>query len=372
VRVLFLTRYGERAASSRQRCYQFLPLLAEAAIQAEVSPLLSDDYVVSLNAGRSPRLTRIATAYLRRLGVLLRIRGRYDLVWIEKEALPWLPAWPELALFKLAGVPVVLDYDDAVFHAYDQHRNPLVRLMLGRKIAKLMAAARRVISGNPYIGEWARKHGARDVVELPTVVDVDRYHGTPRQHDGRPFTIGWIGSSLTSAYLEPLRPMLAELAQRLPLRILLSGANPQALDGLPVDRRAWSLEREAEDLALCDVGIMPLPDEPWERGKCGYKLIQYMASALPVIASPVGVNRNIVLPGVTGFLAEEPAAWSAALERLAHDPELRDRMGLAGRHRAEQHYSLAVAAERLCEFLSNASYPPPGSINGPSEVRSSR
>ena len=148
-----------------------------------------------------------------------------------------------------------------------------------------------------------------------------------------------------------MRPALLELSTQLPLRIVLIGGNPSALAGLPVEHRRWSLETEAEEIAKLDIGIMPLSDGLWERGKCGYKLIQYMASWLPVVASPVGANTEIVIPGITGFLAESHADWISAVLDLWQNPELRQKMGTAGRRRAEERYSLRVAAPQLIGAL---------------------
>jgi glycosyltransferase involved in cell wall biosynthesis len=358
LRVLFLTRYGRRGASSRQRCFVYIETLREAGIDSDVCPFLGDDYVHRLHSGRPVSVPAVLRAYADRLRVLLRTR-RYDVLWIEKEALPWLPAWSELALVKMAGTRIVVDYDDAAFHAYDQHRNGLVRRVLGGKIDRVMAAADLVIVGNSYLARRAQAAGGRAVAELPTVVDLHDYPQRQPEavHRQTPFTLGWIGSSLTSAYLEWLHPALTELAARQSFRIILMGASPAALAGFPVERVAWSLEAEAAHLASFDVGVMPLPDLPWERGKCGYKLIQYMASSLPVIASPVGANCEIVLPGETGFLAETQADWVAALDRLAQDPALRWRMGAAGRRRAEQHYSLQARAPELIDLLYNIAAP---------------
>lgn len=264
-----------------------------------------------------------------------------------------MPASIELGLFKMAGARIVVDYDDATFHAYDRHRNPLVRAILGAKIDRVMKAADLVIVGNAYLGARAKAAGARRIAELPTVVDLRNYPPAPRRQKGggEPLTIGWIGSPLTSSYLDLLRPALAALTARIPLRLLLIGAAPTALAGLPVERVAWSQDTEAAEIARCDVGVMPLPDLPWERGKCGYKLIQFMASALPVVASPVGANRDIIVPGETGFLAARGADWVSLLSRLHHDPQLRRRMGEAGRRRAEQLYSLQITAPRLVDLL---------------------
>lgn len=358
LRVLFLTRYGRLGASSRQRCFLYLEALRDAGIAADVHPLLGDNYVRRLHSGQRTRFTAVFFAYLSRLVVLLRTR-HYDLLWIEQEALPWLPALVELGLLSLAGTKIVVDYDDAAFHRYDQHRNPLVRKLLGRKIDRVMAAADLVIVGNSYLARRAQTAGAHAIPELPTVVDLRGYPErqlAPRDRQ-LPFTLGWIGSSLTSAYLEWLRPALAELAAKGSFRIILVGATPMALAGFPVERVVWSPETEAAQLARFDVGVMPLPDLPWERGKCGYKLIQYMASSLPIVASPVGANRDIVVPGETGFLADTRADWVAALTRLAQDGALRQRMGMAGRRRAEEHYSLQTRAPEFIGLLYNVAAP---------------
>lgn len=352
LRVLFLTRYGRLGASSRQRCFLYLEALNAAGIGGDVCPFLGDDYVCRLNSGLPIGIARILRAYARRLMVLLRAR-RYDLLWVEKEALPWLPAWPELALFRMAATRTIVDYDDALFHAYDQHRSAVVRGLLGFKIDRIMSAADLVVVGNSYLGRRAKAAGARAVAEIPTVVDVkcylERRFASPRA--AARFNIGWIGSSLTSSYLEMLRPALSELASRLPLRIILIGAAEGVLAGLPVERVPWSLKTEATELARFDVGLMPIPDRPWERGKCGYKLIQYMASALPVVASPVGANREIVVSGETGFLAETDDEWLASLSRLYHDPKLRHTMGAAGRQRAIAKYSLMAVAPGLIDLF---------------------
>jgi glycosyltransferase involved in cell wall biosynthesis len=358
MKALFLTRYGRLGASSRQRGFLYLDELRDAGITADVCPFLDDEYILNLYAGRATSLPLILRSYAARLMALLQRHG-YDLLWIEKEALPWIPAWAELVLLRMVGTKIVVDYDDAVFHTYDQHRNRFVRKLLGFKIDRIMSIADLVIVGNSYLGLRAKAAGARAVVELPTVVDLRSYPDPvlARADDEGPFTLGWIGSPLTSAYLEPLRPALVELAARQSFRIVLVGASPTALAGLPVERVAWSLETEAAQLARFDVGLMPLPDLPWERGKCGYKLIQYMASSLPVVASPVGANRDIVVPGETGFLAETWADWGAALDRLAQDPALRQRMGAAGRRRVEQRYALQTRAPELIDLLYNVAAP---------------
>jgi glycosyltransferase involved in cell wall biosynthesis len=355
LRILALTRYGSRGASSRLRTFQYGPALQYEGIVLDVWPLLPDAYLERLYATGSFSLPMFAAAYAKRM--LLGITAaRYDLLWIEKELFPWLPAVVEESW--LAGKPpFVVDYDDAIFHNYDQHRRPLVRHLLGRKIDWLMRHAQAVIVGNGYLAKRARMAGAREVEIIPTVVDLGRY----RTRDALPqvdsLTIGWIGTPRTVFYLERFRPVLAALIQRFPairFRLLAIGPSALAWDGLPVEVRPWSEATEASDLHECDVGIMPLDDDAWSRGKCGYKLVQYFACGLPVVASPVGVNRELVDHGGNGFLAASAEDWLAALTALCRDPGLGQRMGRAGRSLVEERYCIAATAPRLAAILRRA------------------
>jgi len=355
LRVLALPRYGRLGASSRLRFYQFLPLLESAGIQVAAVPLSSDDYVARLYAGQRPGPLSIARDYLRRLRQLAGV-GRYDLLWVEKELFPGAPALLERWLGR-AGVPYVVDYDDATFHRYDRSANPLLRHLWPHKIDVAMRQSRAVVAGNAYLAARASGAGARTVVVLPTVVDLARYRVEPRAASA--FAIGWMGTPVTQKYLAPIAGTLAEVCAEGAARVILVGATADlALPATcPVDRRPWSEAREAADLAEFDVGVMPLADTEWERGKCGYKLIQYMAAGRPVVASAEGTNRNIVEHGVSGFLATTAEEWRAALRRLRDDPALRARMGQAGRRRVEEHYSLATAAPRLVAVLRAAAEP---------------
>ncbi len=297
--ILLLSRYSHLGASSRLRFYQYLPFLESRGIEVTVAPLLDDDYVKGLYGSNVP-IVRVLRAYMARLGIMLRAK-RFDLVWLEKEMLPWLPGWLEFGLFP-GGVSMVVDYDDAVFHRYDQHQFSWVRALLGKKIDAVMRRADLVIVGNDYLGDRARQAGARRVELLPTVVDAARYAVVASALDG-PVTIGWIGSPSTAKHLLPVVPVLQEMVDSRGARVVAVGVNTEQVKGLPIEVRGWSEHSEVSDIQQFDIGIMPLPDEPFERGKCGYKLIQYMACGKPVVASPVGVNRVIVREGGGGFFA---------------------------------------------------------------------
>ena len=352
MKVLALTRYCRAGASSRVRFHQYLPALEAAGIQVEMAPLFSDAYVRGLQTGHRSVL-EAARAYAGRT-LDLRRAGGFDLLWIEKEALPWLPARLERAL--LAGaVPFVLDYDDAVFHAYDQHRSPWVRQLLAGKHPALMRRAALVLVGNDYLASFAREAGARRVEMVPTVIDLERYRApdVARRPAGALPCVGWIGQRATAAFLSPLAPTFQRLAAEGHARFTAVGIDAASL-GLPMASIPWTEDTEVESISGFDIGIMPLVDEPFERGKCGYKLIQYMACGLPVVASPVGVNSQIVEHGVNGFLAETPEQWEDALRTLAGDPALRARMGQAGRRKVEQQFCLQVTGPRLVKLLKGA------------------
>ena len=267
--VLLLSRYRRTGPSSRVRHYNYLPWLEQAGFRVTSAPLLDEEYLERLFRGerRSPRI--LIKAYLRRLRQIASAR-RYDLIWVEKEALPWLPASWELAI--LGGRPIVADFDDPWHLRYATHPNPVVRLVMERKLETLVAKAKTVTVGNSVLADWAKASGASSVIELPVAVDVDRYQVRPLP-DG-PFTVGWIGTPGNEPYLglvaEPLRRLHAAHGARLRL---IGGSGHFSLPGVAIDHIPWSEDTEAEELARCHVGIMPLRDGPWERGKCGYKLI---------------------------------------------------------------------------------------------------
>lgn len=351
MKILALTRYGRLGASSRLRTMQFLPLLKTAGIDSSTRPLFGDAMLLNKYKRRRYGAGAVLKAYGSRV-VQLLCRHRFDLIWIEKEALPWMPMLCEKAL--LSGVPYVLDYDDAIFHKYDQHRSAWVRRLLGRRIDRLMAGARLVIAGNDYLAQRARDAGALWVEVVPTVVDLERYAPQPpsRRQVDIPYIV-WIGSPSTVKYLAALEAPLAALAARSPFRLRVIGGTLK-MTGVDVECVPWTEESEVQSIAECDIGVMPLNDSPWERGKCGYKLIQYMACGLPVVASPIGVNTQIVRDGINGFLVTSADAWVGRLEQLLHDAELRRSMGREGRRRVEAAYCVQQAGPRLANLLVKA------------------
>jgi glycosyltransferase involved in cell wall biosynthesis len=354
MKLLVLSRYDRLGASSRLRMFQYFPWLESAGFEITGAPFFLDAYVLGLQQSKR-HIFEVVRAYYSRVQKLLASRV-YDLVWIEKEIFPWLPAQLELALLG-SRLTYVLDYDDAVFHYYDLHRNPFVKSVLGRKHHALMRGAALVIAGNDYIADYAQRVGAKRIEVIPTVIDLYRYPAQKQfsiRGQSEPPLVGWVGQRSTVSNLLMLKNIFDRFSEAGIAQFSAIGVAAQ-LFGLPMKSIPWSEHTEVADIATFDIGIMPLVDEPFERGKCGYKLIQYMASGLPVIASPVGANCQIVEHGVNGFLAETPAEWEQALGMLLADADLRQRMGLAGRLKVEQKYCVQVTAPKLIESFRDAS-----------------
>jgi len=333
------------------RFYQYLPLLESQLIHVEVAALVGDRYILSLNSGNSTDWASIVASYVRRVRNLARSR-QFDLVWMEAEVLPWLPDWGELWL-SWKRIPYVVDYDDAAFHRYDLHPVAAVRWLLGHKIDRVMKRAACVVAGNSYLADRAQQVGAAHIEILPTVVDLQRYPPSPTRRC-TDFVIGWIGSQSTTRYLLPLLEVWRQAVRWEGTSLRLVGSGDLKLSGVAADIMAWSESSEVQAVQSFTVGIMPLQDDPWARGKCGYKLIQYMACGLPVVASPVGVNSEIVEHGFNGYLASNQAEWLGALSQLRGQPELCEEFGRAGRKKVESLYSLEVTGPRLAELLLSA------------------
>lgn len=343
-KVLILAKYGTLAASTRQRFVQYLPYIEAVGGQVDIKPLLSNAYLKETFAGRPAGWRNIARAYFDRLKVL-RSADDYDAVMIYCEAFPYLPSMLETYAASRKGV-VIYDFDDAIFHQYDSHRLAPVRWLLGKKIAAVLRKSDIAFCGNAYLQNYADQFCERTEM-IPTVVDVEAYQSV----EACPPRIGWIGSPSTWQYLKPYVSMIEEASAKSGQPALIVGSGEKAGLAGNVEFADWS---EAEEIALIQkagVGVMPLDDAPWARGKCGYKLIQYMACGLPVIASPVGVNSKIVQHGVNGFLASTDEEWRTALSTLMGDADLRKRMGEAGRKMVEENYSTQKYGPKIAGIL---------------------
>jgi len=348
-RILFLTKYPRRGPSSRYRALQYIPFIERAGFDCTIQSLHTDSYFDALFGGRGLAATYIAGRTIRRTRAILGA-GRYDAVFIQKEIFPYMPAIAE-GMLRILGCKIIYDIDDSyVYLYYSGSSNPLVRFFLGRKIPSVMQAAEVVLCGNSVLRAYAAEHNPAALL-FPTVVDPSLYAGAAGSGGSGPPVIVWIGSPETSFFLQALGDVLARLSSSVPFRLRVIGDKGVSISGLEVETFPWSEKSEAELLAGCDIGIMSLPDSPVARGKCGLKLLQYMASGLPVVSSPAGGAGEIIEDGVSGFLAHDDGEWIRNLTRLLEDPDLRSRIGAAGRRRVEELYSLDVWAPRMVAVI---------------------
>lgn len=348
MKILYFTKYSRQGASSRLRSYQYFPKLEEQGFHVKVSPLFNDKYLNQVYNGKTPKLL-VVLAYLRRFLVIFKVTN-YDKVIIEKELFPYLPAWFE-RLFKTFNIDFIVDYDDAIFHNYDQHTNKLIRQFLGKKIDNVMRYSNCVIAGNSYLSVRAIKVGATQVVIIPTVIDLKRYKQDKNvQYSSR--IIGWIGSPSTFKYVKQIEGVLEKLVEEYDVFIHIVGSGSESLSFRKnVNYIQWTEHSEVEEISKFDIGIMPLEDSDWEKGKCSYKLIQYMGCGKPVVASSIGMNQEVVSNGENGFLVNSHQDWFEKLSFYLSHSEIAQKHGSKGFQRVKEKYNLTIALQKLISIL---------------------
>jgi glycosyltransferase involved in cell wall biosynthesis len=356
IRVLALSPIPIEGAGCRFRIAQYVPYLRDAGFEVTIKSFYTRDYfdlVYQPGHGLRKAASFVGLA-LRTLNEALNAR-RYDLVFLYREAIPLGPPVTE-RLIARQGVPIVYDFDDAIFlPAVSEANRSISFLKDPGRVARIIKMSNEVVVGNEFLASFARQYHDR-VAVIPTAVDTDRFvPGPPRTGEGRDLTVGWIGSPTTFPYLQSLAPQLQQVAARRPFVLKVSGAGkPVRFPGVRVEEVPWSLAQEVTLFNSCDVGVYPLTDDEWAQGKCGFKAIQFMSCGVPVVAAAVGVNNDIVRDGENGLLAATPAEWVEKLDRLLTDAALRARLAAAGRATIEQGYSLRVTAPRLADIMRRA------------------
>ncbi|MDX2031125.1 MAG: glycosyltransferase family 4 protein [Blastocatellia bacterium] len=357
MKVLFLPPNPIEAANTRYRIHQYLPYLASRGIEGTMAPFLTSELFLQLyRPGNTLRKGMgIVRAALGRMRAVLQA-GRYDAVFVSREAMLFGPPVIEWALKNLAGRPIVFDFDDAIFESYVSPTYGRLASLLKSpaKTYQIFSMSSHIIAGNEYLASHARRYNS-NVTIVPTVVDADLYSssGAGRPPTGRT-VIGWIGSHSTARYLDLLAPALQRLAARRAVLFRVIGAGREIrIPGVEVENRPWRMDSEIEDLHGFDIGVYPIVDDAWSRGKCAFKAIQYMAAGVPVIASPVGMTQEIITHNRNGLLAGATEEWEAGFAALLDRPALRDQLIEAGRETIRAQYSLAVHAPRLAAILTS-------------------
>ena len=348
IKVLGLALYGPLAASNRYRLGQYAPGLASMGIDLQIRHLLGDDYLHSQFTGGALPITSILKDCLARIGDLWH-QNDYDAVMLHCELVPLMPGWLERALIRK---PYIYDFDDAFYLKYLSGRMRLASPLLARKFDTIMAGAAAVTAGNNVLADNARQHNA-NTHYLPTVVDTMRYLPQTNSRSSLVFTVGWIGSPSTAPYLSELIAPLSAMGQESVVRFIVVGGKAPKIPNVSVVEVNWHEHTELDLINSFDVGVMPLPDNDWARGKCAFKLIQYLACAVPVIASPVGANVDVVNIEC-GLLTSTSQEWLDALRLMRDQPTARAKMGEAGRERVVQHYSLHRNLPVLADVIRKA------------------
>jgi glycosyltransferase involved in cell wall biosynthesis len=359
LKVLCLTTFPIEGPCSRHRVWQYVPHLRRQGLQVEVAPFVSSRYYRTFyQAGTSPgKVGRLLGFQFRRSRVIQKAR-RADVILVQREAAIFGPPLLEWLMANGLKKPVVFDFDDAVQFVSPKYgkAGKVVQLVKWpQKTSQIITWSRAVVAGNRHLECFARDLNP-DVTMIPTVVDHERVQ--PRAEAkaaDEPVVLGWIGSHSTATYLESLTPVLAEVAREHPFVLRAIGAGrPLDMPGVPLDEREWSLERELADLQSFDIGLYPMPDDRWARGKSGFKAVQYMAVGIPTVSSPVGATCDIVEDGVNGYLPRCEEEWVARLKALISDRSLREDLGAAGRQRVEEWFCAEQQAPRLAEVLRRA------------------
>jgi glycosyltransferase involved in cell wall biosynthesis len=335
----------------RYRIEEWQPLLErEHGIDITWAPFMDRKaYGLLIKPGYlAQKITATVAGAARRTRDVLRA-GKWDCIYILREAAPIGPAFFDRLL--AARAPYVFDFDDAIFLPQVSDANRAFAFLKShRKTETACRLAAHVMAGNAYLASWARQYNA-DVSVIPTTVDTDRYKPLVRPPNDVP-VIGWSGTSTTSMYLRDIREVFTRLAETHNFRLRVIGAgNFEPIAGVACDLIPWTSEGEIDELSKIDIGLMPLRDDDWARGKCGLKALLHMSLAEPVVCSPVGVNADIIENGRNGFLASSTEEWVARLRELLESPELRRRLGAAGRETVIERYSARSQVPRVAEIL---------------------
>lgn len=358
MKILFIVPYPTEGASNRIRVEQYLKYLDEQKVQYLMRPFVSRDFyrILYRKGFIFRKIFHFLAATFNRFIDLFRALY-YDVVFIHREAFPFGPPWLERALAWI-NPNVVFDFDDAIFlkdvstpHWY------LGRFKKPQKVDRILKFSKQIIVGNEYLASFALRYN-QNVTLIPSSINTDIYQPSCeerlRKSPSESFVVGWIGSLTTQAYIDEIRPLFGRLAERLPnIKFLIIGAE-YYVDGLPIVSKPWSLETEIADLNEIDIGIMPMPDNPWTQGKCGFKAILYMSMGIPAVCSPVGTNRKIIEHGVNGFLPKTIDEWEENIAQLISSPDLRKQVSERGLKTVHREYSTRANYQKFITVLEKA------------------
>ena len=353
MKILFWVPYPSEGASNRYRVEQYLPYLKKEGIEYMLRPFWSS-FAFKILYEKGYYFRKIYYVILGTIGRFIDVvfLFKYDLVFIHREAYPIGSVFFETIL-TLLRKPFIFDFDDAIFlSSISPSNNFIINYKKPQKVAEIIKRCNYVIAGNKYLADFALNYN-HFVSVVPTPIDTDKYRAKADRNEDK-ITIGWIGSITTLNFLNSMSNVFIQLTKQFPdIQFKVVGGK-FSVDGLTnIISKPWSIDEELEDLRTFDIGIMPMPDNKWTRGKCGFKAIVYMCMGIPCICSPVGFNSEIIINGVNGFLADMDNEWIDRLSLLIKDSELRKRIGYAARTIVEEKYSVKANIVKFLEVLTS-------------------
>lgn len=343
MKILFLTKYYSEGASSRYRYYNYETYFKKNKIEVTYKPLMYDGYVKNYYMNKKKSKIKLLKDVFYRIFYIILNKRKFDHIIIEKELVMYCPYFIEKFLLKKTRYS--LDFDDNPNAPY--FKNKFINKLYRNKINNLVKNSYICTVGNKWYFQEFKYQNLR---YLPTVVDITKYEKKTHYMIDECINIVWIGSKSTVKYLKIVEPILQELSQKYNIKLKLIGANI-FLEKIKVEYINWNEEIEAIEILKSDIGIMPLKEDYWEKGKCGFKLIQYMASGLPVVASPSPANEEIVEQYVNGYIAKTNEEWKIALEKLIININARKDMGNINRDKIEKKYSYQVWGNKYVNYI---------------------
>ena len=346
-RVLFLVPYPlHRAPSQRFRVELFFPILEQQGVKFQVRPFMDEATWDVLYKSGSPlqKVGGVLKGFMKRIKDVVHLVPQYDFIFIHREASPVGPPIFEFIISKIWRKKIIYDFDDAIWIPNTTKENKIVNWVKAFwKVKYICNWSYKVVGGNAYLCNFAKQHN-KNVILIPTCVDTVSHHNQLKVQQKEKVVIGWTGSHSTMKFLDGIKEVLAKISEDFEVEILIiSNKAPQFtlknLRFIP-----WQEATEVADLLQMNVGLMPLEADPWCEGKCGFKLIQYMALGIPAVASPIGVNKQIIDEGKNGFLCTTKEEWYNAIALLIQDTTKRRELGLNGQAKIKAQYSIQANA----------------------------
>ena len=351
--IAFIVPYPSGVApSQRFRFEQYLSLLESSGIQHACFPFLTDkEFKIIYKQGYFLRKSQsIFNGFLRRFILMFRL-SKYDTVFIHREVTPIGPPFFEWVIAKILKKKIIYDFDDAIWLENTSQSNQLVsKIKKHSKVASICKWSSLIVCGNQFLMDFAKNHN-QNVVHMPTTIDTKNEHNKIKFHEKKKVVVGWTGTHSTIKYLYEIEETLLKLQEKLHFEFKVISNKDPLFTKIKYQYVTWNKNQEIQDLLEMDIGIMPLLDNDWARGKCAFKALQYMALGIPCVISPVGVNNEIIKDGVNGFIAKNNKEWQEKLMILIKDTKVRSQLGEEGLNTVNDRYSVLANQNNFVSYL---------------------